>query len=220
MPSLTVSTIKLIERIIAVGFNIGAVYTPSKFTLTGVYSAHGSHANASCPSACVRMVSGIRVCDCTAIATDTTGIALIDGIIPMFDVSQPNWAAQLYTATITKNNWVIDFQFPDSFMLRQVDLYLFFCPLRQIPHQDRLSIRVYQSVFFPTGFKGLFLGNNSLTMERQNCLNLTQISIPTIPISEFTQYVIEFAMEGVIGGIYIGECSFTGEITSVVSRFL
>ena len=177
---------EIIECIIEVGFNIGAVYTPSKFTLTDVSSAHGSDANAGCPSSCVVVLSSVRVCDCVGVTTDRTGITLIDGVIPMLDVSQTNWAAQLYTATTTWNNWEIDFQFPDSFMLRQVDLYLFFCPLRQIPHQDRLSIRVYQSVFFPTGFKGLFLGNNSLTMERQNCLNLTQISIPTIPIRIYT----------------------------------
>ena len=38
---------------IALGYNVGAVYTPGRFTLIKVSSAHGSDANADCPSACV-----------------------------------------------------------------------------------------------------------------------------------------------------------------------
>ena len=132
----------------------------------------------------------------------------------MLDVSQLNWAAQLYTATSTGNNRGIEFQFPVSFMLRQVDLYLFICPLLMIHNQGQLSIRVYQSVLFPLGIKELFLGNTTLTLEESSCLNLTKISIFTNSASAFQQYLIEFSMESVLGGIYIGECSFTGEITS------
>ena len=53
-------------------------------------SAHGSDANAGCPSACVMIVSSVRVCDCVGVTTDRTGITLIEGVIPMLDVSQPN----------------------------------------------------------------------------------------------------------------------------------
>ena len=92
-------------------------------------SAHGSDANAGCPSACVMVVSSVRVCDCVGVTTDITGITLIDGVIPMLDVSQPNWAVQLFITTTTHSTWSIEFYFSYSFMLRQVDLYLFFCPL-------------------------------------------------------------------------------------------
>ena len=162
-----------------------AVYTPSKFTLSDVYSIHGSDANAGCPSACVRMVSSIRVCDCDGVTTDRTGITLTDGVIPMLDVSQPNWAAQIYTATSNKNNWNIGFQFPVNFMLRQVDLYLFICPSQMTPNLGLISVRVYQNILFPGAHKGLLLGNVTLSVEIQNCENLTQIAILTIPSSVY-----------------------------------
>ena len=182
-------------------------------------SVHGSDANAGCPSACVRMVSSVRVCDCAGVTTDRTGITLIDGVIPMLDVSQPNWAAQFYTATTIQNNWNIELLFPSSFTLRQVDLYLYICPLLMIPNRGQLSIRVYQSLLFPRGIKGLLLGNETLTMEESNCLNLTQISTVTNPTSALTQYLIEFSMEeDVLGRIYIGEFSFSGKITELTQE--
>ena len=61
----------------------------------------------------------------------------------MLDVSQPNWAAQLYTATTSQTIWSIDFQFPSSFTLRKVDLSLFFCPLQRIPNPGLITVRVY-----------------------------------------------------------------------------
>ena len=33
------------------------------------------------------MVSSVRLCDCDGVTTDRTGITLIDGVIPVFDVS-------------------------------------------------------------------------------------------------------------------------------------
>ena len=181
-------------------------------------SVHGSDANAGCPSTCVRMISSVRVCNCVGVTTDITGITLIDGVIPMLDVSQTNWAAQLYTAKATQNNWIIDFQFPSSSMLRWVDLYLLFCQRLMILGQGILSIRVYQSLLFPQGIKGLLLGNVTLTVEGQSCDNLTQVSIPINPLSVYTQYLIEFSMENILGGIYIGEVTFSDE-TATISKF-
>ena len=199
---------------------LGAVYTANKFTLTDVSSAHGSDANAGCPSACVRMVSGIRVCDCVGVTTDRTGITLTDGVIPMLDISQPNWAAQIYTATTTRPIQSIEFQFSNSFMLRQVDLYLFFCPSQNIPNLGLLSISVYQSIIFPNIIMGLLLGNITLTMGGQNCVELIPISIPTSSASQYSVYLIEFSMENVIGGVYIGEVVFSDEVATVTSSKL
>ena len=195
----------------------GAVYVPSKFTLTDVSSVHGSDINAGCPSACVRMLSRVRVCNCVGVTTNRTGITLIDGVIPMLDVSQINWAAQLYTATIIKSTWSIEFQFPDSFMLRQVDLFLLFCMVRNIHNQGFLSISVYQSILFPRAIKTQLLGNMSLSMERQNCAELIQISIPSNPTSVLHLYLIEFSMDNVLGGIYIGDIKFLDAIALITS---
>ena len=202
------------------GFNAGAVYTPSKFTLTGVSSAHGSDADAGCPSACVGIVSSVRVCDCVGVTTDRTGITLIDGVIPMFDISQPNWAAQLYTATTIRPIQSIEFQFSNNFTLRRVDLYLFFCPSQNIPNLGLLSISVYQSSLFPLSYKGLLLGNITLTMEGQNCVELIPLSIPSSSASLQSNYFIEFSMENVIGGVYIGEVVFSDEVATVTSSKL
>ena len=183
-------------------------------------SAHGSDSNAGCPSACVMIVSSVRVCDCVGVTTSRTGITLIDGIIPMLDVSQPSWAAQLYTATtIYHNNWIIDFQFPVSIILRQVDLYLFFCPFQNIPNEGLLFIQIYQSILFPNRNKGLLLGNITITGEEQNCTDLIWKSVPTIP-SALSQYLIEFSMDNILGRIYIGEVTFRDEIAVATSSKL
>ena len=195
----------------------GAAYVPSKFTQTDVSSAHGSDANAGCPSDCVRMVSGVRVCDCVGVTIDRTGITLIDGVIPMLDVSQPNRAAQLYTATPTRNSWWIDVLFPNSFVLRRVDLYLFICPTQNIPNRGVLSISIYQSLLFPCWIKGLLLGNVSLSMEGPNCAELIQTSIPTKSTFIHSIYLIDISMENVLGGIYIGEIVFSDEVALTTS---
>ena len=196
---------------------LGAVHTPNRFTLTDVSSAHGSDANAGCPSACVRMVSSVRVCDCVGVTTDRTGITLIDGVIPMLDVSQPNWATQLYTATSNQLMLSIDFLFQYNYILRQVDLYLFICLQQNIPNQGLLSISVYQSVIFPRGAKGQLLGNVSLFIEQQNCTDLIQISIPINSTLVLNLYLIEFSMDNVLGGIYIGEIKFLDAIALITS---
>ena len=190
----------------------GALHTPSKFTLTRVSSAHESHANAGCPTTCVKMQSSVRVCDCVGVTTDRTGITLIDGVVPMFDDTQPNWAAKLYTATTTQDNLLIDFKFPSSFMLRQVDLSLFFCPPQMIPNEGVISISVFQSLLFPRANKGSLLGNISLSVNGQNCVELINKSIATNP-SMYNQYLIEFSMATNLGGIYIGELTFLDEVS-------
>ena len=134
----------------------------------------------------------------------------------MLDVSQPNWAAQLYTATTSQSIWSIEFQFSGSFTLRKVDLSLFFCPLRRIPNLGLISVRVYQSILFPEAHKGLLLGNVTLNVEIQNCADLTQIALPTSLSSVYTQCLIEFSMGNVLGGIYVGEISFRDEIPMIM----
>ena len=166
------------------------------------------------------MVSSVRVCDCDGVTTDRTGITLIDGVIPVFDVSQPNWAAQLYTATSTQSILRIEFGFPDSFMLSQVDSYLFVCKVKGIPNRGLLFISVYQSLLFPNCLSRLFLGNRTLTLERQNCNHLVRISIPTNSTSLYMNYLIEFSMDNVLGGVYIGEVSFSDDVTTVASSKL
>ena len=49
---------------------------PISFFFIYVFSAHGSDANAGCPSACVMVLSSVRVCDCVGVTSDRTGITL------------------------------------------------------------------------------------------------------------------------------------------------
>ena len=89
-----------------------------------------------------------------------------------------------------------------------------------IPSEGLISVRVYQSIFFPRAIRGLLLGNVTLTVELHNCTSLIEIAIPTSPLSMHTQYLLEFSMENSLGGIYIGEISFRDEIAMVMSSKL
>ena len=129
-----------------------------------------------------------------------------------------NLTGQLnFIATTTQINWEIEFHFSNWFNLRQVVLYVFFCPLQNIPNQGLISISIYQSLLFPRGIKGLLLGNVSLSMEGPNCAELIQISIPAKSTSIYRMYLMDFSMENVLGGIYIGEIVFSVEVAVTIS---
>ena len=139
-----------------------STYQSIAFTLTRVSSINGSDPNAGCPSVC-RMTgeSDERFCDCTGWQSETTGTP-IDGIIPTFDVSQSGtWASQLYTVNGTLNSYTLSFRFPQSFMLKEVELNIFVCTLRNMPNEV-LIINVYQSITFPAFLPDFFLGNVTL----------------------------------------------------------
>ena len=180
---------------------LGATFRPSAFTLTGVSSINGSDPNAGCPSVC-RMTgaSSERFCDCTGQLSHTNG-TLIDGIIPTFDVSQRGtWASQLYTVNGTLNSYAVSFEFPQSFILGEVELNIFYCTLWNMPN-EALTINVYRSITFPAIIPCSFLGNVILLENMSNCLSSINITINLSLVKSSTIYIIEFLNSRTIGGM-------------------
>ena len=164
----------------------------------------------------------VMVCDCTGQTTDISGITLINDVVPTFQTDVPGaWASDLYTVHASKTSYVLGFQYDSNmaFALREVELYLFFCPSWIIP-QESLTISVYRSLLFPAFSppSGLPpLGNVTLTSEQQNCNSLTRIAITTQTDAAYTNYFIVFSYLTIIGGIYIGEVKFSDEPISTSS---
>ena len=195
---------------------LGAFILPKSFTLTGLSSQNGSDANGGCPQVCVMPH---MVCDCTRQTTDISGITLINDVVPTFESDVPGaWASDLYTVLTGGDSYALGFQFDNTmaFALREVELYLFFCPPWNIPQQS-LTISVYRSLLFPdfnppTGLPPL--GNVTLTSEQQNCDSLTRISIITQTDAAYINYFIVFSGSTNLGRIYIGEVKFSDISTS------
>ena len=163
------------------------------------------------------------VCDCTGQTTDISGITLINDVVPTFETDDVlgAWASDLYTAFASGNSYALGFQYDINmaFALREVEIYLFFCPSWNIP-QERLTISVYRSLLFPnfqppSGLPPL--GNVTLTSDQQNCNSLTRIAITTQTDAAYTIYFIVFSYSTTIGGIYIGEVKFSDELISTSS---
>ena len=197
---------------------LGAFIRPTSFTLTELSSQNGSDANGGCPQVCVlsRMV-----CDCTGQTTDISGVTLINDVVPTFESDVPGaWASDLYTVRTSQSSYALGFQFGSmAFALREVELHLFFCPSWNTP-QLSVTISIYISLLFPDFFppSGIPpLGNVTLTSDQQNCNSLTRISITTQTDAVYTNYFIEFSTSGFVGGIYIGEVSFSDEVISTSS---
>ena len=199
---------------------LGAFFRPTSFTLTELSSQNGSDAHGGCPQVCV-MTSNM-VCDCTGQTTDLSGITLINDVVPTFASDVPGaWASDLYTVRTSRISYALGFQFDSTmaFALREVELYLFFCPSWGIPQQV-VTISVYRSLLFPdfvppTGLPPL--GNVTLTSDQQNCNSLTRISITTQTDTAYTNYFITFSVATTVGGIYIGEVKFSDELISTNS---
>ena len=164
-------------------------------------------------------VLSIMVCDCTGQTTDISGITLINDIVPTFESDVPGaWASDLYTVLASGNSYALGFN-NMAFALREVELYLFFCPSWGIP-QESLTISVYRSLLFPafqppSGLPPL--GNVTLTSDQQKCNSLTRIVITTQTVAAYTVYFIVFSSSNTVGGIYIGEVKFSDQLISTSS---
>ena len=198
---------------------LGAFIRPTSFTLTGLLSQNGSDANGGCPQVCVvPVMMSNTVCDCTGQTTDISGITLINDVVPTFESDVPGaWASDLYTAKTSQNSYALGFQFDSTmaFTLREVELYLFFCPSWNL--HPSLTISVYRSILFPDFFPptGLTpLGNVTLTRDHQNCVSLIRISITTQTVEANINYFIVFSSPTIVGGIYIGEVKFSDQLIS------
>ena len=160
---------------------------------------NGSDATGGCPQACVQTMSTSTYCDCagTAGAGFFTGV-IIDGVVPTLDTSQRGtWATQLFTVRDnTQITTRIGFRFQNTVMLREVELYLFYCPSWNIGGSlgGTNTINIYNALVFPT-FVNSFgsMGNVTLTSDMVNCECLTRVSIPLRGAISTSTYFIEFS---------------------------
>ena len=181
---------------------------------------NGSDANGGCPHACVRSNS---YCDCagTAGAGTLTGV-IIDGVVPTLDTSQRGtWATQLLTVRGNTQNIRIGFQFQNPVMLREVELYLFYCPSWNIGGSPvgTTTINIYKAILFPIfvdSFGGS-VGSVTLTSDMANCESLTRVSIPLQGARSTLIYFIEFTNpRQSIEWIHIAGVRFSDEIIIVI----
>ncbi len=138
---------------------LGAFITPNGHTLTGVMSVNGSDPNGGCPTDCVGVVSGIKTCDCNESRDVTETGFLVDGMVPTINAGQSGgtWASQLYTIMTT---YRIGFRFQNSVALREVELYIFFCPSWDI---GTATITISTSVAFSNFIQIESVGSVTLT---------------------------------------------------------
>ncbi len=144
----------------------GAFISPSNgYTLTGVMSVNGSDPNGGCPTDCAD-TRDVR----------ETGF-LVDGMVPTINASQSGgtWASQLYTISGVMTTTRIGFKFQNSVALREVELYIFFCPAWDI---GTATITIRTSVSFPTFIQLENVGSVTLTSAMVDCVSLTRINIP------------------------------------------
>ena len=162
----------------------GAFFPPTAYTLNGVMSVNGSDATGGCPQACVQTMSINAYCDCTGTtgAETITGV-IIDGVVPTLDTSQRGtWTTQLLTVRGNAQNIRIGFRFQNTVMLREVELYLYYCPFWNIggSPMGMNTINIYNIILFPTFIDsfGDSVGSVTLTSDMANCESLTRVSIP------------------------------------------
>ncbi len=190
----------------------GAFISPNVYTLTGVISVNGSAPNGGCPTDCVGFVSGIERCDCM----DTRDVRetgfLVDGTVPTINAGQSGvtWASQLFTISGVMTTTRIGFRFQNSVALREVELYIFFCPAWNI---GTVTITISTSPSFPTFYQLESVGSMTLTSAMQDCVSLTRINIPIQAMYSTSVYFIEFTDTNLMTfhGVYIGEVIFSDE---------
>ena len=179
---------------------------------------NGSDATGGCPQACVQTMSTSTYCDCagTAGAGFFTGV-IIDGVVPTLDTSQRGtWATQLFTVRDNTQITRIGFQFQNTVMLREVELYLFYCPswgIGGFPGGTN-TINIYNALIFPT-FVDSFgsVGSVTLTSDMINCESFIRVSIPLQGAGSTLIYFIEFTnSQQFIQWIHIAEVRLADEL--------
>lgn len=117
---------------------------------------------------------------------------MIDGIIPSIDVTSTTWASQMFT-------WVNDFgtilligfEFQNSIVLQEVELYIFYCPAWNIGFP---KMTFFRGRDFPNNIEliGGDLGTIIMTSDMEDCENITRVSIPLRSDPPSTTYSIKF----------------------------
>jgi hypothetical protein len=157
------------------------------------YSCLPAPANGSvycgCPASCIDK-SGSWACrQCSG--TGQRGY-IIDGEIPSIDVGSNTWASRLFTwrsdgvSTLT-----LGFEFQNSIILHEVELYLFHCPTWNIGFPE---ITVIRGRDFPRNIAlvGGDLGTISLTDDMQDCMNIIRICISLMIYRNSSTFSLRF----------------------------
>ncbi len=174
-------------------------------------SGNGSDPNGGCPTDCVGVGSGIKRCSCYDTRNVTETGFLVDGMVPTINAGQSGgtWASQLYTISAVMTTTRIGFRFQNSVALREVELYIFFCPAWYI---GTATITISTSVAFPTFIQLESVGSVTLTSAMVDCVSLTRINIPIqVTMGSASSYFIEFTDPMISQGVYIGEVRFSDE---------
>ena len=163
---------------------------------------------------CVMTIATTNLCDCPG-NTLASGV-LIDNVIPNIDTTQRGtWARELFVVNRNgQNSIVIGFQFISSFMLRNVEVTYFDCPIWDI---GVTSINIYSSPIFPSFVTAVStnVGMLSLVSDSfQSCTSFRTVSIPVQASESSLTYFVEFSY---IGGssintpswLYLAEIEFS-----------
>ena len=179
---------------------------------------NGSDATGGCPQACVRSNSMDTYCDCAGTAgAGTFNGSIIDGVVPTLDTSQRGtWATQLLTVRGNTQDIRIGFRFQNTVMLREVELYLFYCPSWNIGASPvgTTTVNIYNAFLFPLFIDsfGGSAGSVTLTSDMAACESLTRVSIPLLGARSTLIYFIEITnSQQSIEWLHIAEVRFSDE---------
>ena len=158
------------------------------------------------------------MCRCSDISQHRYGY-LIDGVIPSIDTTTSTWASQLYTwKSGYSPNLLLGFEFETNILLREVEVYIFYCPAWSIGYP---KITFYIGRDFPNFIElvGGDLGHVTLTSDMQDCENIIKVSIPLRIDHESTTFSIKFetSSQSSAQWVHIAEVRFSDQLIPVVT---
>ena len=178
---------------------------------------NGSNITGGCQDSCVMMpISDTTTngCDCEG-TTPASGV-LIDGDIPSIDTTQHGtWASGLFVVNRNgQNSFMIGFNFADSFLLRELEVIYFDCP---IWGAGVTTINVYSSFVYPTFLNAASTNIGVLSLvgnTSPSCTSLRTISIPVQSTESNNNYFVEFSFAGgssvnPLNWLHLGEIRFS-----------
>lgn len=208
-----ISIVRLSCYIIITSLSLSADYIqPTAHTLScpPQSTANGS-ITCGCPPSCIHK-SGVWTCECSE-GSGQYGY-MIDGEVPQINVSTSTWASHLFTwKSGGSYAFLIGFEFQESIVVREVEVYLFYCPLWSIGY-PRLTVYIGRD--FPNTIElvGGDLGSAQLTGDMENCEKIIRVSIPLRYDHVSTTYSLEFGHGAEIPRewIHIAEVKFSDQL--------
>ena len=148
---------------------------------------------------------------------------LTDGIIPVLNITDSNWASELVTvrknsvtASIPYNHVVLTFVFQKPLLMKSVKLNLFKCPQWGIgaPKITVYGVTHVENYNFDISYRSIIPVAQSQD-DQSSCDRLVPV---TIPLKTGKQYplwyiVVSFEPQPAIDWVYVGEVEFFGTPT-------